>query len=96
MEILQQPDASQQSGIAAIELTPDLARKRRSQLRIIFDRFVRNRAAVVGVIVLSIIILMAIFAPVITHRYSYKDFEKGFEAIRSGNSGKVVLDFGEM
>ena len=32
-------------------------------------------------------------APVITHRYSYKDFEKGFEAIRSGNSGKVVLDF---
>jgi threonine 3-dehydrogenase len=35
-------------------------------------------------------------APVITHRYSYKDFEKGFEAIRSGNSGKVVLDFGEM
>jgi len=35
-------------------------------------------------------------APVITHRYSYKDFEKGFEAIRSGNSGKVVLDFSEM
>src|SRR6185312_8542015 len=73
MEILQQPDASQQSGIAAIELTPDLARKRRSQLRIIFDRFVRNRAAAAGVIVLSIIILMAIFAPIITHQTATYD-----------------------
>ena len=34
--------------------------------------------------------------PVITHRYSYKDFEKGFEAIKQGNCGKVVLDFEEM
>jgi threonine 3-dehydrogenase len=32
-------------------------------------------------------------SPVITHRYSYKDFEQGFEAIRSGNCGKVILDF---
>ena len=32
-------------------------------------------------------------SPVITHRYSYKDFEQGFEAVRSGNSGKVILDF---
>jgi threonine 3-dehydrogenase len=31
--------------------------------------------------------------PVITHRYSYRDFEKGFEAMRSGNSGKVVLEW---
>jgi peptide/nickel transport system permease protein len=73
MEILQQPDASQQSGIAAIELTPDLVRKRRGQLRIIFDRFVRNRAAVAGAIVLSIIILMAIFAPIITHQTATYD-----------------------
>ena len=34
--------------------------------------------------------------PIITHRYSYKEFEKGFEAIRSGNCGKVILDFEEM
>jgi peptide/nickel transport system permease protein len=73
MEILQQPDASQQSGIAAIELTPDLVRKRRGQLRIIFDRFVRNRPAVAGVIVLSIIILLAILAPVITHQTATYD-----------------------
>jgi len=31
--------------------------------------------------------------PVITHRYGYQDFEKGFEAMKSGNSGKVILDW---
>lgn len=35
-------------------------------------------------------------SPVVTHRYSYKDFEQGFEAIKQGNCGKVVLDFEEM
>ncbi len=34
-------------------------------------------------------------SPVITHRYSYKEFEKGFEAMRTGNSGKVILDWTE-
>mgnify|MGYP005856239017 CR=1 FL=1 len=29
--------------------------------------------------------------PVITHRYHYTEFEKGFEVMRSGQSGKVVL-----
>ncbi len=31
--------------------------------------------------------------PVITHRLHFKDFEKGFEAMRSGSSGKVILDW---
>jgi threonine 3-dehydrogenase len=31
--------------------------------------------------------------PVITHRFDYRDFEKGFEVMRSGNSGKVILDW---
>jgi threonine 3-dehydrogenase len=31
--------------------------------------------------------------PIITHRYPYADFEKGFEAMISGNSGKVVLNW---
>ena len=35
-------------------------------------------------------------SPVITHRYSCRDFEKGFEAIREGNCGKVILDFEEI
>jgi threonine 3-dehydrogenase len=30
---------------------------------------------------------------VITHRYNWRDWEKGFDAMRSGNSGKVVLDW---
>jgi threonine 3-dehydrogenase len=32
-------------------------------------------------------------SPILTHRFAAKDFEKGFEAMRSGNSGKVVLDW---
>lgn len=31
--------------------------------------------------------------PVITHRYHYTEFEKGFEAMISGQSGKIVLDW---
>ncbi|HYW46386.1 MAG TPA: L-threonine 3-dehydrogenase [Bryobacteraceae bacterium] len=31
--------------------------------------------------------------PVITHRYPYTEFQKGFEAMISGNSGKVVLSW---
>jgi len=32
-------------------------------------------------------------SPVITHRLAYTDFEKGFEAMGSGQSGKVVLQW---
>ena len=31
--------------------------------------------------------------PVITHRFSYRDFEEAFAVARSGQSGKVVLDW---
>lgn len=31
--------------------------------------------------------------PVITHRYHYTEFQKGFDAMLSGQSGKVVLDW---
>jgi threonine 3-dehydrogenase len=34
-------------------------------------------------------------SPVITHRYHYTDFEKGFEVMRAGLSGKVVLTWKE-
>jgi peptide/nickel transport system permease protein len=53
--------------VAAIELTPELTRKRRSQGRIIFDRFLRNKAAVIGFVVLALLVLAAIFAPLIDH-----------------------------
>ena len=32
-------------------------------------------------------------SPVITHRFHHTEFEKGFEAMLSGNSGKVILNW---
>jgi threonine 3-dehydrogenase len=32
-------------------------------------------------------------SPIITHRYKYTDFTEAFEVMRSGNSGKVILDW---
>jgi threonine 3-dehydrogenase len=34
-------------------------------------------------------------SPVVTHRFGYQDFQKGFDAMRSGQSGKVVLTWKE-
>jgi threonine 3-dehydrogenase len=32
-------------------------------------------------------------APVITHNFAAEDFQKGFDVMRSGKSGKVILDW---
>ena len=32
-------------------------------------------------------------SPIITHRFSIDDFQKGFDAMRSGQSGKVILSW---
>ena len=32
-------------------------------------------------------------SPVITHRFHFSDFEKGFETMQKGQSGKVILDW---
>jgi threonine 3-dehydrogenase len=34
--------------------------------------------------------------PVITHRFSYRDFQNAFDVMRSGNSGKVILNWEEL
>ena len=34
--------------------------------------------------------------PVITHRFSYRDFEEAFRVMRSGNSGKVILNWEDL
>jgi threonine 3-dehydrogenase len=31
--------------------------------------------------------------PILTHRFAAADFEQGFDVMRSGNSGKVILDW---
>lgn len=33
--------------------------------------------------------------PIITHRFPYTDFQKGFDAMRDGNCGKVILTWAE-
>jgi threonine 3-dehydrogenase len=33
--------------------------------------------------------------PVITHRFPYTDYEAAFAVVRSGEAGKVVLNWGE-
>jgi threonine 3-dehydrogenase len=35
-------------------------------------------------------------SPVITHRFPYTKFEEGIELMKSGNSGKIVLEWGEV
>jgi len=32
-------------------------------------------------------------SPVITHRMAFTDFQRGFDLMRSGKSGKIVLDW---
>jgi len=49
-----------------LELTPALTQKRRSQGRIIFDRFVRNKAAVAGAIFLILLFLFCFIGPIAT------------------------------
>jgi peptide/nickel transport system permease protein len=48
-----------------LELTPALVQKRRSQARIIFDRFIRNKAALVGAAVLIFMFLFCFLGPII-------------------------------
>jgi threonine 3-dehydrogenase len=35
-------------------------------------------------------------SPVITHRFHYSDFEKGFAAMKTGSAGKVVLKWSDV
>jgi peptide/nickel transport system permease protein len=49
-----------------LELTPLLVQKRRSQGRIILDRFMRNKTAVAGAVFLVLLFLFCFFGPAIT------------------------------
>src|SRR5260221_12130455 len=59
--------ANQQEEIEPfLELTPELVQKRRSQGRIIFDRFIRNRAAMIGAVFLIFLFLFCFAGPMLT------------------------------
>jgi threonine 3-dehydrogenase len=32
-------------------------------------------------------------SPVITHRFAFTDFQQGFDLMRSGKSGKIILNW---
>jgi peptide/nickel transport system permease protein len=48
-----------------LELTPALVQKRRSQGRIILDRFIRNRIAIVGALTLALLFLFCFLGPLV-------------------------------
>ncbi len=50
-----------------LELTPALVQKRRSQGRIIFDRFMRNRVAIGGALFLILLFVFCFFGPLLWH-----------------------------
>jgi len=47
-----------------LELTPALVQKRRSQARIIFDRFIRNKAAIGGAVFLILLFVFCFLGPI--------------------------------
>ncbi|MDQ2713791.1 MAG: ABC transporter permease [Chloroflexota bacterium] len=67
MDIPEQLNPTQEEEIDPfLEQTPELVRKRRSQGRIIFDRFVRNKAAICGAVFLIFMFLLCFLGPYLT------------------------------
>lgn len=52
--------------MAIFSKRPQRAQESRSPMQIGMDRFFRNKLAVFGLIVLSILILLSVFAPLLT------------------------------
>ncbi len=66
MDISKQIDERQEDIEPIMDLTPALTQKRRSQGRIIFDRFIRNKAALIGAVWIAILVLFCFLGPYIT------------------------------
>ncbi len=66
MDISEHLTITQEEIEPLLELTPELVQKRRSQGRIIFDRFIRNRAAIGGALFLIVLFVFCFFGPAIT------------------------------
>lgn len=63
MDISEQISTTQEEVEPFLELTPELVQQRRSQGRIIFDRFMRNRVALVGAAFLILLFLFCFLGP---------------------------------
>jgi len=67
VDISEQINVAQQEEVEPfLELTAELVQKRRSQGRIIFDRFMRNRTAVGGAVFLILLFLFCFLGPTVT------------------------------
>ncbi len=66
MDISEQLNVTEEEVEPLLELTPELVQKRRSQARIIFDRFIRNRAAIAGAVFLILLFVFCFLGPTIT------------------------------
>ncbi len=66
MDISEHINATESEIEPVLELTPALVQKRRSQGRIIFDRFVRNKVAIAGFVFLVLLFLFCFIGPFVT------------------------------
>jgi peptide/nickel transport system permease protein len=66
MDVSKQVDMQQEEIEPIMDLTPALTQKRRSQGRIIFDRFIRNRAALIGAVWIAVLVIFCFLGPYIT------------------------------
>lgn len=66
MDVLQEMPVIGSPEPPVVETAPQLLRKRKSQLRLIAERFMRNRVALAGLCFLVVMGLMAIFAPLLS------------------------------
>jgi peptide/nickel transport system permease protein len=62
IEVLESPQPESRQ----VEIAPDLLTKRKGQLRLITERFMRNRIALAGLVVLVLLGVAVIIAPVLT------------------------------
>jgi len=66
VDISEQLNVTEEEVEPLLELTPELVQKRRSQARIIFDRFIRNRAAIAGSVFLILLFVFCFLGPTLT------------------------------
>src|SRR5713226_8752276 len=79
-----------------LELTPELVQKRRSQGRIIFDRYIRNRAAVGGAVFLILLFLFCFAGPTITGHNNPNELQPMTRAdvVAGGKAPSLAYPFG--
>ncbi len=90
MDVSNQINTTQEEVEPLLDLTPALTQKRRSQGRIIFDRFMRNKAALIGAIFLIVLVFFCFLGPYVTG-HSQPD---AFHTDASNQSPSLAYPFG--